>query len=122
MAPMEAARPSSSSRAAKLAPVLLVWALVAWLVYPLIVLDRVDLLKAKEYFYRSAAGIVLMIILFGKTLFDLMFPQNVSRRKAILDVAFLSVYAIALAGGIIFMLLRILMIFIRQNPASVGIR
>jgi hypothetical protein len=97
---------------------ILVWTVVAWLVYPLLTLDKVELRKATEYFYRSAGGIILMIILFGKTLFDLLFPQDLSPRKSYMYVAFLAVYSIGLAAGIIFMCLRILLVYINANSGA----
>lgn len=56
-----------------------------------------------------------MIILFGKTLFDLFFPLDTSRKKTALHVAFLTVYALVMAGGIILMLLRILLLYMKSN-------
>ena len=94
-----------------------VWAATAWLLYPLI-FRLITVQSAKEYFYRSAAGIVLMIIMFGKTLFDLLFPQELSRRRSAFNIAFLTLYTIAMAGGIIFMLLRILMLYLNENSAT----
>ncbi|HEB36113.1 MAG TPA: hypothetical protein ENI18_09775, partial [Candidatus Aminicenantes bacterium] len=55
--------------------VIILWIITAWLLYPLIILDSVDMENAKEYLYRSAIGITIMIILFGKTILDLFFPQ-----------------------------------------------
>jgi len=37
--------------------VIILWIITAWLLYPLINLDAVDMENAKEYLYRSAIGI-----------------------------------------------------------------
>ena len=95
-----------------------VWLFTAWLLMPLITLDKVDLHSSTEYFYRSAGGVVIMIILFGKTIVDLLFSQDLSRKKSILYVTFLTIYSIGLAGGIIFMCLRILLIFLNANAST----
>jgi hypothetical protein len=87
----------------------------AWLLYPLIFLDTVTLHDATKYFYRSALGIFIMIILFGKTLFDLFFPLDTSRKKTAIHVAFLTVYALVMAGGIILMCLRILLLYLKSD-------
>ncbi len=92
----------------------IVWAATAWLLYPLI-FRLITPYTAKEYFYRSAVGIILMIIMFGKTVFDLLLPQELTRKKSALNVAILTVYTIVMAGGIIFMLIRILALYLNKN-------
>lgn len=82
------------------------WALAAWLLYPLINLDRVDMSNVKPYLYRSALGLTLLIIFFGKTLFDLIYPWVYSKKLPRLNAALLTLYAAALGSGIIFMILR----------------
>ncbi len=85
---------------------LALWILAAWLLYPLVNLDRVDMSNVKSYLYRSALGLTLLIIFFGKTLFDLIYPWVYSKRLPRLNVALLTLYAAALGGGIIFMIIR----------------
>ena len=96
----------------------LVWIVTAWLLVPLISLDKVELRRSTEYFFRSAAGTVLMIIMFGKTIFDLLFPLDTSRRKNYLYVGLLTLYTVVLASGIIFMCLRILMVYLNANTST----
>ena len=86
--------------------ILALWALAAWLLYPLVNLDRVDMSNVKPYLYRSALGLTLLIIFFGKTLFDLIYPWVYSKKLPRLNAALLILYAIGLSGGIIFMILR----------------
>ena len=78
---------------------LALWAVTAWLLLPLIQLDAVNIENAKLYLYRSAAGILIMVILLGKTIFDLLFSQNVSQKRSLLNTVFLTVYSILLSGG-----------------------
>ncbi len=85
---------------------LALWVLAAWLLYPLVNLDRVDMSNVKPYLYRSALGLTLLIIFFGKTLFDLIYPWVYSKKLPLLNVALLTLYAAALGGGIIFMIIR----------------
>jgi len=82
------------------------WALAAWLLYPLVNLDRIDMSNVKTYLYRSALGLTLLIIFFGKTLFDLIYPWVYSKKLPRLNAALLILYAIGLSGGIVFMILR----------------
>ena len=96
----------------------LVWAIVAWLLYPLLVLDSIDLINAKSYFYRSAFGIILMIILFGKTITDLLMPIDVSRKKALSYTIFLTVYSLVLMGGIVYMIARAILVYLNNAASS----
>jgi hypothetical protein len=111
--------PSSSTRKAwQIAGYVLVWAVTAWLILPLLLMSKVTLQEASKYFFRSALGIILLILLFGKTATDLFFPLDTSRKKSILQVLFLTVYALAMAGGIIFILFRILALYLKSNSAG----
>jgi hypothetical protein len=105
----------SVSRAVRIGSFILIWGFTAWLIYPLIFLDTVTLHNATNYFYRSALGIIIMIILFGKTLFDLFFPLDTSRKRATLHVIFLTAYALVMAGGIILVLMRILLLYLKGD-------
>jgi len=82
------------------------WLLAAWLLYPLVNFDRVDMSNVKPYLYRSVLGLTLLIIFFGKTLFDLIYPWVYSKKLPRLNAALLTLYAAALGGGIIIMIIR----------------
>jgi len=94
------------------------FAFTAWLVMPMITMEKVELRKSMEYFYRAAGGVVVMIILFGKTVTDLLFSQDLSRRKSWAYMGLLTFYSIALAGGIIFIAVRILLLYLNANSSS----
>lgn len=102
---------------ARIAIFIAVWIFTAWLLMPLITLDKVELRSSLEYFYRASIGVVIMIILFGKTVTDLLFSQDLSRKTSALYVAFLTMYSIVMAGGIIFMAVRILGIYLNTSSA-----
>ncbi len=116
--PVNQGASSSSRKAGKIAAYVLVWGVTAWLIFPLLFMSSVTLQDASKYFFRSALGIILLILLFGKTVTDLFFPLDTSRKKSILQVAFLTVYALAMAGGIIFMLFRILALYLKSGSAG----
>ena len=82
------------------------WMLAAWLLLPLVHLDRVDMSNVKETLYKSALGITILIIFFGKTMFDLIDPWVSSRKLPRGNAALLILTTIALTGGIVFMALR----------------
>jgi hypothetical protein len=102
-------------KSGKIAGLLAIWGFTLWLLYPLIFLSTPTLRQASHYFYRSALGIIIMIILFGKTLTDLFFPLDTSRKKELLQVIFLTVYALAMAGGIILIALRLLLLYMKAD-------
>lgn len=95
--------------------ILFIWICVVWLLYPLITLDSINMINAKQYLYRSAIGIGVMIILFGKTVFDLLFPQATNRRIPVLNSIFLIIYSFLMAGGIIYMVTRVIVLYIRAQ-------
>ena len=94
---------------------LLLWILTAWLLYPLVVLETVDMTNARAYLYRSALGIAFMLIFFGKSLFDLFFPSVTSTKTSRTNTGLLALYTIALAGGIIFMFVRIILLYLKSR-------
>jgi len=94
------------------------WIITAWLLYPLINLDSVQMENAKEYLYRSAFGIVMMLIFFGKTIYDLLFPQVYYGKMPLLNTIFLTIYAFILAGGIFFIALRMIMMYLKSRESG----
>jgi len=97
---------------------IVIWIVTIWLLYPLINLDSVNMENAKEYLYRASMGTVIMIIFLGKTIFDLLFPQVTLRKTPLLNTIFLTVYAIALGGGIIFMVARIITLYLKSQKSG----
>ncbi len=98
--------------------VIILWIITAWLLYPLINLDSVDMENAKEYLYRSAIGITILIIFFGKTILDLFFPEVTFKTMPLLNTIFLTIYSIVLAGGIIFMITRMIILLMRSSKSG----
>lgn len=98
--------------------ILVLWAVTAWLLLPLIQLDAVNIENAKLYLYRSAAGILIMVILLGKTIFDLLYSQHVSEKRSLLNTVFLTVYSIVLTGGLIYMAARMITVFLQSKEVG----
>jgi hypothetical protein len=98
--------------------VIILWIVTAWLLYPLIALDSVDMGNAKEYLYRSAIGITIMLIFFGKSIIDLFFPHVTFKRVPLINTILLAVYSFALAGGIVFMVSRIIIMYLRSQKSG----
>jgi hypothetical protein len=98
--------------------ILFFWIIAAWLLYPLINLDTVQMENAKEYLYRSAFGIALLLIFFGKTIFDLLFPQVTMAKMPLMNTILLTLYALVLASGIIFMVLRMIVLYLKSRETG----
>ena len=111
---------SALRKGGRVAFMLLVWGITVWLIFPLVILKDPSLQDATKYFYRSAMGITMLIILYGKTLFDLFFPLDTSRGRTVAQVIFLTLYALGMTGGIIFVLFRIFALFIKGGSAGVN--
>lgn len=112
---------SPASRSKKISGIiiiLLLWLFIAWLLYPLLVLDVIEMEKAKAYLYRTALGTALMIILFGKTVFDLFFPQAVSKKVPLIHTIFLTVYSLGIIGGIIILVARLISLYIKNQDSG----
>jgi hypothetical protein len=109
----------ASPRIRRAALFVAVWGVTAWLVFPLLLMKTAALEQASKYFTRSALGIILLVILFGKTVTDLFFPLDTSPKKSILHIVFLTVYALVMAGGIILVLFRILALYLRSGGAGI---
>jgi hypothetical protein len=99
--------------------IIILWLLTAWLLYPLIILDSVDMENAKQYLYRSAFGITIMIIFFGKTFVDLIYSQVSSRKISLLNTVLLYIYSFVLVGGIMFMIVRMAILYMRSREIEV---
>ena len=95
--------------------ILALWALGACLLYPLTTPDRVNMSNVKPYLYRSSLGITLMIIFFGKTLFDLVYPWVHGKKLPRLNAALLILYAGALGAGLIVMIIRMAALAMRSR-------
>jgi hypothetical protein len=111
-------KPKGGSKKIWIILIILLWLLTAWLLYPLMVLDSVEMDNAKQYLYRSAIGITIMIIFFGKTFIDLLFPLVFSKKTSALNTVLLSIYSIALVSGIIFMIVRMAVLYMRSRKSG----
>lgn len=90
------------------------WIFTAWLFYPLFTMNAIQMANAKLYLFRAAIGIAVMLVLFGKTIFDLFFPPSSSEAKSLLNTIFLVLYSFFIAGGVIFMVARMIVLYIRS--------
>ena len=111
-------KPDRVDRRIVLGFTLILWIITAWLLYPLVTLDRVDISNVKAYLYRSALGLTILIIFFGKTLFDLVYPWVVGRKLPVMNAVLLTLYMLGLAGGIVFLVLRLAVLLMKSRQGG----
>lgn len=114
-------KPDKLDKRIVLAVTFLFWILTAWLLFPLVTLDRVDPSNIKSYLYRSALGLTMLIIFFGKTMFDLIYPWVTGRKVPLMNAVFLTLYALALSAGIGFLLIRLAVLVMKNRQGGVGL-
>ncbi len=83
------------------------------LLYPVITASSITPGRAETFFYRAVAGFGILIILFGKSLFDLFFPGK--RKVSWLDKAWLIVYAGIIGFSLVVLIGRILQIVLSNQ-------
>ena len=95
---------------------LIVWVFVIWLLFPILTVTAMEFWNTDTYFWRTILGIAIMIIFFGKTIFDLFFPLDASNKESLFQMIFLTVYGLVIAIGILFIAGRlILFYFVSSN-------
>jgi len=104
----------------KLAITLVLWIVVVWLLYPLVTLDSMAKFNLNPYLFRSTIGILIMIIMLGRNVFDLFMPQAFSQKAPASKTVFLVLYSFAMAGIIIFMVSRLIKIYIGSVGSEVS--
>ena len=116
---MEKVKSSGFKKRTKVVFILILWIVTAWFLYPLFSTDTASLENANEYIYRFAVGIAIMIIMFGKTIFDLIFPQPISKKIPIINTVLLSLYCLAIASGIIVIAAKMIALFLKGRDIGV---
>lgn len=90
------------------------WALTVLLLYPLMVMDSLDMTNVKTFLFRVVFGISIMIILFGKTVFDLLFPQGSAKKVPLFHTILLTIYSLAIASVVIYFVGRLIILYTRS--------
>ncbi len=67
------------------------------------------------WIFVGIAIITILIIFFGKTLYDLVFPWVTNRAIPRLNVILLSLYLLILAGGVGFVLVRMAALYFKSR-------
>lgn len=89
-----------------------------WLLYPMLTADSPESIEGRDYLFRSVLGLGIMIILFGKTVTDLLFSQDLRGGRAVVYTVFLALYSLALLSAIIFMVSRVVAVYLNTSISS----
>ncbi len=98
--------------------VIAMWICAAWLLFPLIGIGSIDLEKARSYIFRSAGGTAILLILFGKTVFDLFFLKAEAVKQSVFNVIFLTLYLFAIASVLVYVVSRMILIYIKAQASE----
>jgi hypothetical protein len=100
---------------------LALWLLVFWLLFPMFTANSTSAIEGRDVLFRTVLGLGIMIILFGKTVTDLLFPQDLHGRKAVLYTVLLVFYSLALMSAIIFMVIRVVGVYLNTSISSTSV-
>jgi len=96
----------------------IVWAFTVWLLYPILTSSSLESWDVKTYFYRTVLGIAIMLVLFGKTIFDLFFPLDSSKKESLLQTVFLTLYGLIVVTGILYVAGRLVIFYFTSSNAE----
>jgi hypothetical protein len=83
-----------------------------WLVSPFFHLDRSSYAHGKEYGYRLALGITIMIIFVGKWAFDALAPQGLARKVSNAKAVALIALSLLILGFIVFIVAQATVLYL----------
>ena len=95
-----------------------VWAFTIWLLYPILATSSLESWDTKTFFYRTVIGIAIMLIFFGKTIFDLFFPLDSSKKESLLQTIFLTLYGLLVVTGILYIAGRLVVFYFHSSNSE----
>ncbi len=96
----------------------IVWLFTIWLLYPILTASSLEFWDVKTYFYRTVIGIAIMLVFFGKTIFDLFFPLDSSKSESLLQTIFLTLYGLLVVTGILYVAGRLVIFYFKSSNAE----
>ncbi len=96
----------------------IVWTFTIWLLYPILTTSSLESWNVKTFFYRTVIGIAIMLVFFGKTIFDLFFPLDSSKSESLLQTIFLTIYGLLVVTGILYVAGRLVIFYFASSNAE----
>ncbi len=115
---MVKSRRLSAKKAFDISLFVIVWIFTIWLIYPILTASSLDSWDTKTYFFRTIIGIAIMLVFFGKTIFDLFFPLDSSKNESLLQTIFLTLYGLIVVTGILYVAGRLVIFYFKSSNAE----
>jgi len=87
-----------------------------WLLFPFIKIDQSDFVHAKQYVYRLALGMMILIIMLGKMGFDVFFPQGIAQKVSNLKSILFIIFGILILAFVVYIILQAGALFLGTYP------
>jgi uncharacterized protein YybS (DUF2232 family) len=109
------------SQAVKHLPGAIALLIAIWLLFPFIKIDQSDFAHAKQYVYRLALGVMILIIMLGKMGFDVFFPQGIAQKVSNVKSALFIIFGILILAFVIYIIIQAGSLFMSTYPQSTDI-
>jgi hypothetical protein len=96
----------------------IIWTFTIWLLYPILTANSLESWDVKTFFIRTVLGIAIMLVFFGKTIFDLFFPLDSSKSESILQTIFLTLYGLLVVTGILYVAGKLVIFYFTSSNAE----
>lgn len=84
-----------------------------WLVSPFLHVSTIDYSRGKEYGYRLALGLMILIVFVGKWAFDALSPQGLARKVSNVKAVALILMSLVIMGFIVFVVAQATEMYLR---------
>src|SRR5512136_212076 len=89
-----------------------------WLVSPFFHLDSSSYGHGKEYGYRLALGLLIMMVFVGKWAFDALAPQGLARKVSNVKAIALILLSLLIMGFIVFIVAQATVLYLKTSAAE----
>lgn len=83
-----------------------------WLVWPFAAFESSDAVRAREYGFRLALGLMILILFVGKGFFDVLAPQGLARKVSNIKAVALMVLSIGILVFVVFIIGRAVSLYL----------
>ena len=115
---MDKSRRISAKKIFDITLFVIIWTFTIWLLYPILTAGSLESWDVKTYFLRTIIGIAIMLVFFGKTIFDLFFPLDSSKKESLLQTIFLTLYGLLVVIGILYVAGRLVVFYFTSSNAE----
>ncbi len=110
--------PTKKERLIGLSVTVILLVFAVWLVSPFFHIDRSSFAHGKEYGYRLAIGLLILLSFVGKWAFDALSPQGLAIKVSNLKAAALILMSLIIMGFIVFVVAQATVLYLRTAAAE----